>query len=65
MPDHVNFDGLVPSVNAKSPEFIAPKQLALLPSAPEIKAKLVPYDYSWWSDLRDEVVGRWNKWILA
>jgi spermidine/putrescine-binding protein len=52
-------------VNSKSPDYVAPKQLALLPSAPEIKAKLVPYDYEWWSQNRDAVIGRWNKWILA
>jgi putative spermidine/putrescine transport system substrate-binding protein len=53
------------SVNAKSAELMAPKQLAVLPSAPEISAKLVPFDYDWWADNRDTVVGRWNKWILA
>ena len=53
------------SVNAKSAEYIAPTQLALLPSSPEIKSKLVPYNYDWWSEHRDEVVGRWNKWVLA
>lgn len=52
-------------VNTKSADYVAPKQLALLPSAPEIKAKLVPYDYEWWSQNRDTVIGRWNKWILA
>jgi putative spermidine/putrescine transport system substrate-binding protein len=53
------------SVNAGSAKYIAPKQLALLPSAPEIKAKLVPYDYEWWSQNRDAVVAHWNKWVLA
>ncbi|MDR3534855.1 MAG: ABC transporter substrate-binding protein [Acetobacteraceae bacterium] len=53
------------SVNSKSAAFVAPKQLALLPSSPDIKSRLVPYDYSWWSEHRDEVVARWNKWILA
>lgn len=52
-------------VNAKSADLVAPKQLAMLPSAPEIKAKLVPFDYDWWANNRDTVVGRWNKWILA
>jgi putative spermidine/putrescine transport system substrate-binding protein len=53
------------SVNAKSAGFIAPKQQAVLPSSPEIKAKLVPFDYQWWSENRDAVVSHWNKWILA
>jgi putative spermidine/putrescine transport system substrate-binding protein len=52
-------------VNAQSAQYVAPKQLALLPSAPEIKAKLVPYNYEWWSQNRDAVIARWNKWILA
>jgi putative spermidine/putrescine transport system substrate-binding protein len=25
----------------------------------------VTYDYDWWVDNRDTVIGRWNKWILA
>jgi putative spermidine/putrescine transport system substrate-binding protein len=37
----------------------------VLPSAPAIKSQLVPFDYDWWVDNRDAVVGRWNKWILA
>jgi putative spermidine/putrescine transport system substrate-binding protein len=53
------------SVNSRSSDYIAPKQLALLPSSPEIRPKLVPYDYNWWAEHRDEVVAHWNKWILA
>ena len=34
-------------------------------SKPAIKSQLVPFDYDWWVDNRDAVVGRWNKWILA
>jgi putative spermidine/putrescine transport system substrate-binding protein len=52
-------------VNAKSAELIAPKQLSVLPSSPDIKGKLVPYDYDWWATNRDAVVAHWNKWILA
>jgi len=53
------------SVNSQSAQFMAPKQLAVLPSAPEIKSKLVPYNYAWWAENRDAVVARWNKWVLA
>ena len=53
------------SVNAKSSSFIPPKQLSQLPSAPEIQSKLVPYNYEWWSQNRDAVIARWNKWVLA
>ena len=52
-------------VNAQSPQYVAPKQLALLPSAPSIKSRLVPYDYQWWSMNRDAVIARWDKWVLA
>jgi putative spermidine/putrescine transport system substrate-binding protein len=53
------------SVNAGSPPFIPAAQQPLLPSSPDIKAKLVPFDYKWWADNRDQVIARWNKWILA
>jgi putative spermidine/putrescine transport system substrate-binding protein len=53
------------SVNNQSDQYIAPKQLAVLPSSPDIKSKLVPYDYAWWTDNRDAVIGRWNKWVLS
>jgi putative spermidine/putrescine transport system substrate-binding protein len=53
------------SVNNKSAEYLSEKQLEALPSAPAIKSQLVPYNYEWWADNRDTVIGRWNKWILA
>ncbi len=52
-------------VNGKSAEYLSEHQLGILPSAPAIKSQLVPYNYDWWVDNRDVVVGRWNKWILA
>ena len=52
-------------VNNKSAEYLTEQQLSLLPSAPTIKSQLVPFDYDWWVDNRDQVVGRWTKWILA
>jgi putative spermidine/putrescine transport system substrate-binding protein len=52
-------------VNSKSPEYLSPQQLEVLPSAPAIRSRLVPYNYDWWVDNRDTVIGRWNKWILA
>ena len=52
-------------VNAKSVEYIPAKQLALLPSGPDIKPLLLPYDYDWWAANRDAVVAQWNKWILS
>jgi putative spermidine/putrescine transport system substrate-binding protein len=53
------------SVNNQSDQYIAPAQLAVLPSSPYIKSKLVPYDYAWWTDNRDTVIGHWNKWVLS
>ncbi len=53
------------SVNNKSAEYLSPKQLEVLPSAPAIRSQLVPYNYDWWTENRDIVIGRWNKWILA
>jgi putative spermidine/putrescine transport system substrate-binding protein len=52
-------------VNGRSAEYLSEQQLGILPSAPAIKSQLVPYNYDWWVDNRDIVVGRWNKWILA
>ena len=52
-------------VNAKSNDYIPPERLAVLPSAPAIKSQLVNYDYDWWIDNRDTVVGRFNKWLLS
>jgi putative spermidine/putrescine transport system substrate-binding protein len=53
------------SVNGKSDQYIPPERLAVLPSAPAIKSQLVNYDYDWWIDNRDMVVGRFDKWLLS
>jgi putative spermidine/putrescine transport system substrate-binding protein len=53
------------SVNNGSNEYIPPERLEILPSAPKIKAQLVPYNYDWWIDNRDTVVNRFNKWLLG
>ena len=52
-------------VNSKSADYVSPKQLEQLPSAPAIRSQLLNYNYDWWVDNRDTVIGRWNKWILA
>jgi putative spermidine/putrescine transport system substrate-binding protein len=52
-------------VNSKSVDYIPAKQMEVLPSAPAIRSQLVPYNYDWWADNRDAVVGQWNKWILS
>jgi putative spermidine/putrescine transport system substrate-binding protein len=52
-------------VNNRSTEYLTEKQLAVLPSAPAVKSQLIPYNYEWWVENRDTVIGRWNKWILS
>lgn len=53
------------SVNNESNEYIPPARLAMLPSAPDIKSRLVSYNYDWWIDNRDTVISRFNKWLLS
>lgn len=52
-------------VNAKSADYIPEARLSILPSGPKIKPSLVPYNYDWWTDNRDAVITKWNKWVLA
>jgi putative spermidine/putrescine transport system substrate-binding protein len=52
-------------VNNKTAEIVPPRQLALLPTAPELKSKLINYDYDWWADNREKVIERWSKWVLG
>jgi putative spermidine/putrescine transport system substrate-binding protein len=52
-------------VNDKSAEYMAAEQMKVLPSAPEIRSQLVPYNYQWWVDNRDTVIARFNKWLLG
>ena len=62
-----NLSSLIPYgfVNNKSADVLKSDRLAILPSAPEIKSKLVNFNYEWWVDNRDAVVAHWNKWILS
>jgi putative spermidine/putrescine transport system substrate-binding protein len=53
------------SVNSQSNQYIPPERLAVLPTAPDIKTRLVSYNYDWWIENRDTVVGRFNKWLLT
>lgn len=52
-------------VNNKSVDYIPQDILASLPTSPEHKKLLFPHDSKWWSANRDEVVNRWNTWILS
>jgi putative spermidine/putrescine transport system substrate-binding protein len=51
--------------NKKAVEYLSPERLAVLPTAPAIQAKMVPYDYDWWAENQPAVVARWNQWILG
>jgi putative spermidine/putrescine transport system substrate-binding protein len=51
--------------NKKAAEFLPADRLAVLPTAPAIQAKMVPYDYDWWAENQPAVVARWNQWILG
>lgn len=53
------------SVNLKSDEFIPAERQEILPSAPAIKSQLVSYNYDWWIENREAVIGRFNKWLLG
>ncbi len=53
------------SVNNGSVKYIPPARLATLPTAPDIKAKLVNFDTQWWADHIDAVVNRWNSFLLG
>ena len=52
-------------VNDQSVNYLSEAQLSVLPSAPQIRAQLVPYNYQWWVDNRDTVITRFNKWLLG
>lgn len=51
--------------NKKAAEFLPADRLSVLPTAPAIQAKMVPYDYDWWAENQPAVVARWNQWILG
>ena len=52
-------------VNDQSVNYLSEAQLSVLPSAPQIRSQLVPYNYQWWVDNRDTVITRFNKWLLG
>jgi len=51
-------------VNNKATEYITPEQLAVLPTAPEIKDELYVYNAEWWADNRGKVLEKWANWLL-
>jgi putative spermidine/putrescine transport system substrate-binding protein len=53
------------SVNNDSNKYIPSERQAVLPSSPEIKKKLINYNYDWWIDNREAVIPKFNKWLLS
>ena len=51
-------------VNDQAAALMPPDRLTQLPTAPDIKKDLLVYDSAWWADNRDEVLSRWNKFLL-
>lgn len=60
------FSTLIPYgfVNNQAAELIPAERLAQLPTAPEQKGKLFMRDEAWWAANRDDVIERWNEWVL-
>ena len=52
-------------VNNEAAKHVPPERLKLLPTAPDIKAKLINHDTQWWFENRDDVLNRWNSFILG
>ncbi len=51
-------------INDLAGDLVPPDILATLPSAPEIKSQMFDLDSEWWTENADEVLARWNEWIL-
>ncbi|WP_271611807.1 ABC transporter substrate-binding protein [Bradyrhizobium sp. CCBAU 21362] len=52
-------------VNDAAFKYIPPERRAVLPSAPENKLQMVPYNYRWWSDNHDAAIAKFNEWLLG
>ena len=52
-------------VNRKAAALIPPDRLTQLPTAPETLSQMLIYNVGWWTDHRDEVLAKWNKFLLG
>lgn len=52
-------------VNQGFVNYVPPERLAVLPTAPEIKKQLVPYNYDWWIANVERAQLKFNKWLLG
>lgn len=51
--------------NSRAFDSLPPERLPLLPSSPQNKELQVYPDYEWWADHLDEVVERFNTWVVG
>ena len=52
-------------VNNRSAGYLSADRLKLLPTAPDIKSKLINFNTQWWADNIDEIVKRWGAFIVG
>jgi putative spermidine/putrescine transport system substrate-binding protein len=52
-------------VNSKAAALIPPERLSQLPTAPDILSQMLIYNVAWWTDNHDEVLAKWNKFLLG
>ncbi|WLA84834.1 ABC transporter substrate-binding protein [Bradyrhizobium elkanii] len=52
-------------VNESAFRYLPPERLSVLPSSPEIRKQLVPFNYNWWSANRETAIAKFAKWLLG
>jgi putative spermidine/putrescine transport system substrate-binding protein len=52
-------------VNNKSAGYLSPERLKILPTAPDIKSKLINFDTVWWMNNVNDIVKRWSAFIVG
>jgi putative spermidine/putrescine transport system substrate-binding protein len=52
-------------VNNKSAGYLSAERLKVLPTAPDIKSKLINFNTEWWTDNINDIVKRWSAFIVG
>jgi putative spermidine/putrescine transport system substrate-binding protein len=52
-------------VNNKSAAYLSAERLKILPTAPDIKGKLINFNNEWWAANLNDIVKRWNAFIVG
>jgi putative spermidine/putrescine transport system substrate-binding protein len=52
-------------VNNKSAGYLSAERLKILPTAPDIKGKLINFNNAWWAANLNDIVKRWNAFIVG